>query len=289
MLLPHNIILFELYKNIFPFILPIYIRTYYRVMAIMIKPIPIGLFGCGSIARALALHQNRFRIESVYDSDAARLHSFAETYSLHPCSSIQEFLSSPAAVFVEDSSPDLLQTFGPELLSSGTDLVVTSTSSLADTAFRDSLAAAAEDSGAKIHVPSGVVFGLDNIRICQTTPVFSLHLRLTAPPETFGISNAISPCIFSGSVSECAKRYPGQSRTAAAVSAAAGSDLPVEIWADPSVSQIVSELSMAGEFGDVYIRTASRISMKKPDEIPLLALSVIALLENIESPFIIGA
>ncbi|MDO5846168.1 MAG: DUF108 domain-containing protein [Methanocorpusculum sp.] len=249
----------------------------------------IGLLGCGSVAKMLAAHQNAFMIAAVYDSDKELCRLFSEEYSVSPCSGVHELLASGAEIIVEDASAETVSAHVPEILRAGIDIILTSTASLADSAFREMLASEARASGAKIHIPSGAVFGLDNIRICQTTPITSLHLKMTAPPESYGIANSISPFIFSGSAADCARIYPENSRSAAAVSLIAGREASVELWADPAVRQITSELSLSGKFGDVFIRTTSRISMKNPAENPLLALSVLAILENMHNPFVVGA
>ncbi|MDO5845625.1 MAG: DUF108 domain-containing protein [Methanocorpusculum sp.] len=253
----------------------------------MQNQILVSLLGCGSVASVLASHQNRFKIVSVYDTNADLLQQFSEKYSIHACRGIDELLSSSTDIVAENAPAETVKAYAAEILRAGKDLLLTSTALLADPRFCASLKQEAEKSGAKIRIPPGLLTGLDSIRICGTESS-PLRLKITAPPEVFGISNSISPCIFSGDIADCAQLYPGNSHIAAALAAADGHEISVELWADPALAQIITELSFSGNTGEVYTRTSARISMKKPDEIPFLGLSALAVLENIHNPFRLG-
>lgn len=254
----------------------------------MEKKSSIGLIGCGNIGRILAEHQNAFTIDFAYDSDAERLHTFAETFGVAECRNFREFVSLNADIIVEAASVAAATVYLPKILAAGKHVLVMSTGALADEAFRSSVLSLAKEAGVKIHIPSGAVMGLDNICVSQFSQGNVLRLKTTKPPQSFGVFSPVSTCIFSGKASECIRLYPKNSNVSVSLSLAAGRDIDVELWVDPSVERITHEIFFCGEFGDSYIRVVNRPCPGNPATSYLAALSALAVLENLNNPLVLG-
>lgn len=254
----------------------------------MVKKSSVGLIGCGNIAWILAEHQNAFAIDFAYDSDAKRLHTFAETFGVAECRDIREFLSLHADIIVEAASVGAATAYLPEILSTGKNVLVMSTGALANESFRTSVLTLAKEAGVKIHIPSGAVMGLDNICVSPFSKVNVLRLKTTKPPQSLGISSPICTCIFSGKASDCIRLYPKNSNVSVSLSLAAKRDIDVELWSDPFAETITHEIFFSGVFGDAYIRVVNCPCPGNPATSYLAALSALAVLENLNNPLVIG-
>ncbi len=73
------------------------------------------------------------------------------------------------------------------------------------------------------------------------------------------------------------------------LSLACGREADVELWVDPKAEQNMHEIFFEGEFGDAYIRICNLPAPENPATSYLAALSVLSLLESLESPLVIGA
>ena len=68
-------------------------------------------------------------------------------------------------IVVEAASVNAVKTYAGRVLSHNKDLVIMSVGALSDTLFKDEIRELAIKSGRKIHIPSGAIFGLDNLKI----------------------------------------------------------------------------------------------------------------------------
>lgn len=248
----------------------------------------VGLIGCGNIGRILAEHQKSFTITYVYDTDPEKLRSFSEAYGIHACSTFAEFLLLESDIIVEAASVSAAEAYLPDIIRAGNNVLIMSTGALADEHFRSSISTLAREKGTQIHLPSGAVMGLDNIRISAISPVNVVKLKTTKPPRSLGLPKSTLKCVFSGKASDCIRLYPKNSNVSVSLSLAAQRDIDVELWADPLAEQITHEIFFSGAFGDAYIRVVNRPSPGNPATSYLAALSALAVLENLNNPLKIG-
>jgi aspartate dehydrogenase len=94
--------------------------------------------------------------------------------------------------------------------------------------------------------------------------------------------------IFSGKANECIKAFPKNVNVSVAMSLAAGQDTDVELWIDPAVDRNVHELFVEGDFGETYIKVTNFPSPDNPATSYLAALSILSLLEDLNSPIAVG-
>ncbi len=143
--------------------------------------------------------------------------------------------------------------------------------------------------GCRIHVPSGAIFGLDNLKVARISRFDRLLLRSTKPPRALGLGDCVTrTCVFRGPASEAVKRYPRNINVSAAIALATGMEPHVEIWADPAVSSNQHEIEAQGEFGKVAITTNNLPSPDNPATSYLAALSVLTLLRDLADPVTMG-
>ena len=248
----------------------------------------IGLLGCGNIGHIIAHHRGSFEISAVFDKVAERAREIAGISGAHAYEDFESFITADIDIVVEAASVSAVKIYAGRVLSHKKDLVIMSVGALSDTVFRDEVRELAKRYGQKIHIPSGAIFGLDNLKIGKISEIKRLLLRTTKSPASLGITADTRRLIFSGKANECIKAFPKNVNVSVAMSLAAGHDTDVELWVDPSVDRNVHELFIEGSFGDTYIRVTNVPSPGNPATSYLAALSILSLLNNLSDPIIVG-
>ncbi|PKL60295.1 MAG: aspartate dehydrogenase [Methanomicrobiales archaeon HGW-Methanomicrobiales-4] len=249
----------------------------------------IGLLGCGNVGRIIALHQDGFEVVAVFDQLSDHAATLAELTGSKPYSDFDQFLSAPFDICVEAASIAAVRAYALKAVEQGKDLVILSVGALADTPFREHLITVARENGKKIHIPSGAIMGLDNLKIGQISYIESILLRTTKSPESLGMAVTSRTLAFKGKANECVKQFPKNINVSVAIALASTHEVDVELWADPEVDKNIHEIFVKGEFGDIYTKITNLPSPDNPATSYLAALSVLSLLKNIDSPLVIGA
>ena len=148
--------------------------------------------------------------------------------------------------------------------------------------------AAATAAGRRIYIPSGALFGLDNLKIGQISALDRVVLRTTKHPSAFGRHAKTRTLLFEGSAEESIKHYPRNVNVAVALSLAAETPVAVQLWADPTVTRNTHEIHIAGAFGETTISIQNLPSPDNPSTSDLAALSIITLLKNLDRPLVVG-
>lgn len=250
--------------------------------------IRIGLLGCGNIGHIIAAHARGVRIVALFDKYPERAKELESVTSATAFKEFGDFISSDFDIVVEAASVNAVRTFAPEVLTHQKDIVIMSVGALAHEDFVEILRDSARNNNRRIYIPSGAIFGLDNLKIGRISPIRKLLLRTIKSPASLGISAKERRLIFSGKAHECIKAYPKNVNVSVAMSLAAGRDTDVELWVDPAVNRNVHELVVEGDFGDVSITVTNVPSPDNPATSYLAALSILALLKNLDDPIIVG-
>jgi aspartate dehydrogenase len=248
----------------------------------------IGLLGCGNIGHIIAQHKGRFEISAVYDQVFERAKEIASISGSTAYEEFDLFLQADIDIVVEAASISAVKEYAEKVLSHKKDLVIMSVGALADPAFRDLLEKKAATVEKKIFVPSGAIFGLDNLKIGRISSIGKLLLKTTKSPQSLGIKAESKRRIFCGKANECIKAFPKNVNVSVAMSLAAGMDTDVELWVDPEVDRNVHELFIEGDFGETYIRVTNVPSPDNPATSYLAALSILSLLDDFCSPIVVG-
>ena len=193
------------------------------------------------------------------------------------CDSGDALLGADFPVLLEAASIDAARQWLIPAMEAGKDVIVLSVGALADREFSARVRARAAELGRRVHVPSGAIFGLDNIKVARLTGLEHLLLKTSKHPRALGLETAEGPrCVFRGPASEAVKRFPKNINVSAALGLAAGVEPEVEVWADPDLSANRHEIRAAGSFGEVSIRCDNLPSPDNPATSYLAALSVLS-------------
>jgi aspartate dehydrogenase len=250
--------------------------------------IRIGLLGCGNIGQIIANHARSVKIVALFDKYHERAQHLEQVTGAKAVPQFESFISGDFDLVVEAASVSAVVAYAPAVIAHGKDLVIMSVGALADPDFRERLRESARKESRRIYIPSGAIFGLDNLKIGRISPIRTLLLRTIKSPESLGIEADERRLIFAGKAHECIKAYPKNVNVSVAMSLAAGRDTDVELWVDPSVDRNVHELIIEGNFGETCIRVTNVQSPDNPATSYLAALSILSLLNNLDDPIIVG-
>ncbi|HWQ67427.1 MAG TPA: aspartate dehydrogenase [Methanospirillum sp.] len=249
----------------------------------------IGLIGCGNVGRIIATHQDGFSVGAVFDLLPDQAVSLAELTGAEPYSDFDRFLAADFDICVEAASILAVREYAIRSIEAGKDIVILSVGALSDSSFRNHLVSTARERGKKIHIPSGAIMGLDNLKIGQISHIDSIVLKTTKSPASLGMTVSERTLAFRGKANECVKQFPKNINVSVAIALASTHEVDVELWADPDVDKNIHEIFVKGEFGDAYTRITNLPCPDNPATSYLAALSVLSLLKNIENPLVIGA
>ena len=158
--------------------------------------IHVGLLGCGNIGRIIAKGQDNFKITAVYDTAQEKADAFGKEFSATAHTDFSAFLSEPCDVIVEAASVAAARSHAKAVLEAGKDIIIMSVGALADEEFKADLIETARKNSVKIHIPSGAVLGLDNIKVGQIARVDKILLKTTKSPASLNrpITEKTQPC-----------------------------------------------------------------------------------------------
>ncbi|QXO93899.1 aspartate dehydrogenase [Methanospirillum purgamenti] len=249
----------------------------------------IGLLGCGNVGKIIATHQDGFTVEALFDRLPDHAEELARICGAPAFSDFQEFISQDFDICVEAASVLAVREYAPKVLENRKNILILSVGALSDSYFRKVLLQKARDHNKKIHIPSGAIMGLDNLKVGQISRIESVLLRTTKSPESLGLSISSKTLVFRGKANECVKQFPKNINVSVALALAADHDVDVELWADPDVDRNIHDIQVTGEFGEANIRIVNHPSPDNPATSYLAALSVLSLLKNLDSPLVIGS
>jgi aspartate dehydrogenase len=250
--------------------------------------IKIGLLGCGNVGQIIAKHLEDIEIVALYDNVYSHAEDLAKLTGGRAFHDFDAFISEDFEIVVEAASVNAVKMYADKILQNGKDLIVLSVGGLADSEFRKRLTETARAKERKVHVPSGAIIGLDNLKIGQISEISRLMLRTTKSPQSLGIESTRKMLIFKGRANDCIKQYPKNINVAVALELATGQEADVELWVDPDVDRNIHEVFVEGEFGEMYLKVRNTPSPENPATSYLAALSILTLLKNLKNPIEIG-
>ncbi|MEM1514802.1 MAG: aspartate dehydrogenase [Candidatus Bathyarchaeia archaeon] len=277
---------------------------------VILTKIGVGLVGCGAIGSVIAEALDKGRVDNailviVYDIILERAKKLVSklSYKSLIAGSLDEILRrSDVHLVVEAASQDFVREYAVKILNSNKDLLIMSTGALLDETLFSEIAKATERTGKKIYVPSGAIVGIDNIKSAVLGKIEEAILITRKPPISFRDTNLIEKnkidissireplILYEGPAREAIKILPQNVNVAATLSLAGiGPDkTKVKVIADPAVKNIVHEIYVKGEFGEIYTKAVNKPFPKNPRTSYIAALSAIATLRRITSNIVIG-
>jgi aspartate dehydrogenase len=198
---------------------------------------------------------------------------------------------APALIFREIAMPAIQQ--GKTLIPA----------SVAGLLANPDVIACAQETGARIIVPSGAIMGLDAVRAMAKGQISSAKITTRKAPRSLAGApyfdgrdfdpDAITEptTIFAGTTIEAAKAFPANVNVAVALAlAGAGpSKTMVEIVADPAAKVNTHQIEVHGDVARLVMSIDVLPSPENPKSSTLTPMSIVAALESLTAPLRVGS
>ena len=266
----------------------------------------LALIGCGAIARSvmdLLRTDPLVRVTQVivHEAGLARAREFCATLGndVRVATSLDLGSASRPHLVVECAGHEAIVQHVLPALRQGVSAVVASIGALHDAGAQAALWDAAETGGARVHLISGAIGGIDALAAARLGGLESVEYIGRKPPIGWRGSPAEALCdldhlqeptvIFHGSAREAARLYPKNANVAATVSLAGlGLDgTRATLIADPSALRNVHRVVAQGAFGRLDITLENEPLAANPKTSALTVYSVVRAIHNASRPLAI--
>jgi len=250
----------------------------------------ITQIGFGGIGRTVADSLNTDSDIS-YVAIAARRHQATDVKAslgkVPVVESASALLAQRPDLVVECASHDALRQYGEAVLDAGIDLIAVSVGILAEPEYRGRLLSAAEQSGARLIIPSGAIGGIDVItaarhadleRVTYITRKAPNLWQNTPAEEMVDLSTVSEPILFFDDTAERAALLFAEKANVTATLALAGLGFEktrVQFWADPAYPRSTHEITLTGTTGTMTIELANTVSPLDGKSSWLTAMSIV--------------
>jgi len=208
-------------------------------------------------------------------------------------------LVAASDVLVEGLPPDRFMDLALPTVEAGKTLIVLSLTQLLENI---ELTDRAAETGATIICATGALLGLDAVRAAAKGEVYSVVMKTRKPPAglkkaPFVVEQGIDMdaltepmCLYKGTVRDAAAKFPANVNVSVALAlAGVGPDrTEYEIWADPAVDRNLHSIVLDGDAVHFEMSIANVPTEENPATGKLTALSAMATLERLVSPFTVG-
>ena len=218
----------------------------------------VGIIGCGAIANIITTsivpENNGIEIAYFFDKDIERAENLASFAGGVAALDFDDMVDNVELV-LECASPDSVRLYAPKVLEKGCDMIVMSIGAFMDMDFYREIEKIAKDNGARVHLPSGAIVGLDGIKAVAKFGLKEVSLVTRKSPKSLGKEIDDVEVLFEGKASQAVKEFPLNINVAATISLACQRDIDVKIIVDPNVDRNVHEITAKGDFGEFKTTT----------------------------------
>ncbi len=260
--------------------------------------IKVGIIGCGTIGKELALAcQKKFSdevtLEAIADVDPA--HARKLQHKLRPRPRILPIdpLIKSCDLVIEAASKQAVYEVAKKALSLGKDVMVMSVGGILGK--EKEIFNLARTHRCCLYLPSGGVVGIDGLKAARIGKIHRVTLTTRKPPHGFDdapyvIKHGIrlknlkqEKVLFDGDAAAAVKGFPKNINVSATLSLVGlgAKKTKVRIIACPHMLVNVHEVYVQGDFGSFYTRTENFPSEENPKTSRLAILSAVATLERI--------
>ncbi|MCF0226823.1 MAG: aspartate dehydrogenase [Methanobrevibacter sp.] len=250
----------------------------------------VGIIGCGAIANIIVsniVNDKDIDVCYFFDNDVERAENLASIAGGVAILNFEDMLNSVDLV-LECASPDSVKEYAPIALEHGIDMIIMSIGALMDKDFYSLVLKIAKENGAKIHLPSGAVVGLDGLKAVSDFNLEEVSLVTRKSPKSLGKKIDNVEVLFDGKASDAVKEFPLNINVAATISLVCNMDISVKIIVDPNVDRNVHEITAKGDFGEFKTITMNYPCVANPKTSMLAALSAIKLLKSFNETISVG-
>ena len=260
--------------------------------------IKVGVVGCGTIGRELALAcQKRFyeevTLEAISDTDGSRARKLQKDLKPRPAILPVDKLIRRCDLVIEAASKHAVHEVCKKTLSLGKDVMIMSVGGILGQ--EKELFKLAKTHRCCLYFPSGGVVGIDGLKAAGIGKIHRVLLTTRKPPQGFEdapyvIKHNINlknlkqeQLLFEGDAAAAVKGFPKNINVSATLSLAGigAKKTKVRIFASPHMLVNVHEVYVVGDFGSFYTRTENFPSEQNPKTSRLAVLSAVATLERI--------
>ncbi len=266
----------------------------------MTKTVAIG--GLGAIglklARALDAGVDGLRLVAVAARDHAKAaNNLRDFHSAPQLVSLTELAG--ADIVVEAAPASVFEQIAAPAIESGCIFVPASVGALLP---RMDLVRRAQQTGARIVIPTGALLGLDAVRAAAEGPIERITIESRKPPRglegapyllkhNIDVRGINAPQrVFEGNAFDAAAGFPANVNVAAALALAGIGPVRtrVEIWADPTIDRNIHTIRVEAEAARFSMTIENVPSEENPRTGRITALSMLACLRGLVSTLKVG-
>ncbi len=255
--------------------------------------IKLGLVGCGSVGKNICENMNKLLddyVLYVYDRHLKKRNRMGEISNrIKVCDSIDEILNSDIDFLIESASRSFLKETGASFLKKGISIISLSNGVLVEEDVKRFLIEAAREGNSKIYLP-GTPPGIDTVlamQVCGVTSAKYKSLRSLKHPlaQKFGEGD-----YFEGNVRQAMQVFKTSLNTSASLAEASlgYNKTEVEVSFHSYVEGYKLQTIVSSEIGDLTVTLEGSLDESSGKFTILAAVSVIALLNKLNSRIVIG-
>ncbi len=156
--------------------------------------------------------------------------------------------------------------------------------------------------GGRLILATGAILGLDAMRAVRIGSIEKVHMITRKPPKSLATAKHVveqgmdlhkvdaATLLFEGTAREAARQFPANVNVAAALAqACCGPDrMTIEIWTDPAVERNTHRVVVEADTARLVVEIANVPSEDNPGTGKITALSMLAALERLNAPLVVG-
>ena len=261
----------------------------------------VAIIGCGSlgtiVGEGIVKHlRDTWELIGVYNRSTEKGEILANRLGCRNFSSLDELFWAKPDVVVEATTVEGLKQVAKRILDAGSDLIPLAIGAFADETFKRDIEKTASLERRHVHFVAGAIGGFD---LMQATVLKSpLKAKIISTKSPFSLQGAPGlkeplpldkeVVAFKGSASDAIVDFPKNVNVAIALSLATNlnpTEVEVEIHSVPGLVVNSHQITIVGEFGSAEFTINSKPSKENPKSSETAALSVVAKLKNLASPF----
>lgn len=250
----------------------------------------IGIIGAGAIAQFLLQQfneqQNKIaQVTALYVRNREKYEQLSQQYGVTLYTEIDVFLQADIDIVVEAAEGDVVRELLLDVVKKKSAIII-SVGGLVDEQLLAQLQQIALANGHTIYLPSGAIGGLDVLQNAHALGgVTAVTLTTRKPAQSLTTESISEPTvIFEGTAREAIAQFP-KNMNVSIVLALAGigfEQTKVQLMADPTITQNIHEIEIAGAFGETFIRVTNNPLPANPKTSYLAAMSIVGTLQRIK-------
>lgn len=260
--------------------------------------IKVGIIGCGTIGRELAVAcQKRFHeevtLDAIADIDVARSRKLLKRLNPKPKVLGIDALIKRCDLVVEAASQHTAYEVAKKALSLGKDVLLMSVGGILGK--EKEVFDLAKTHRCCLYIPSGGVVGIDGVKAAKIGKIHRVMITTRKPPHGFDDAPYVlrhkinlknlkeEKVLYEGNAASAVRGFPKNINVSATLSMAGvgPKKTKVRIIATPHMLVNVHEIYIVGDSGSIYARTENFPSEQNPKTSRLAILSAVATLERI--------